>query len=129
MVGSVLGVPSAILETPIKAFAPLFSFLITLGCESVVSLAFAQWQNKPLKSLLLSGLLANLVTQPFLWVWLAVFYRMYWVALLTGEALIFLGEAMLLKLIPANHLSWRAALLLSLLMNSLSFGVGVFLAV
>lgn len=124
-----MGIPGAVLETPLTALAPLIAFWITLGCESFVLSVFAHRQNKPLKSLLLSGLLANLVTQPFLWVWLAVFYRMYWVALLTGEALIFLGEAVLLKLIPDNRLSWREAILLSLLMNSLSLGAGIFLAV
>ncbi|MCX8062617.1 MAG: hypothetical protein N3D16_08545, partial [Anaerolineales bacterium] len=117
-----MGISSAGLETPIKAFAPLFALLITLGCESLVLSVFARWQNKPLKSLLLSGLFINLATQPFLWFWLAVFYRAYGMALLCGEGLIFLGEAILLKLIPVNYLSWREAFLLSLMMNALSFG-------
>lgn len=124
-----MGIPGAVLETPLTALAPLIAFWITLGCESFVLSVFAHRQNKPLKSLLLSGLLVNALTQPLLWFWLALFYPAYWAALIFGELLIFLGEAVLLKLIPANRLSWREAILLSLLMNSLSFGAGIFLAV
>ncbi|MFN3307894.1 MAG: hypothetical protein ACK44E_01695 [Anaerolineales bacterium] len=72
--------------------------------------------------------MVNLLTQPLLWFWLAVFYRSYWIALLAGEMLIFIGEAFFIKLIPTNHLSWRGACSLSLMMNGLSFGIGLFLA-
>lgn len=129
MAGSVLGSSESILETSIKTSALLLALLITVGCESLAILAFAHRRQKSFQSLILSGLLANLVTQPFLWFWLMVFYQRYWVALLSGEVLIVLGEAIFLKLIPANHLSRQEAFLLSLLMNGVSFSAGFFLSV
>jgi len=54
-------------------------------------------------------------------------YRQYLRALLVAEGLIFVGEAMLLKRTPANRLSGREAFLLSLLMNGVSFGIGLML--
>lgn len=123
-----MGVAGVFLEASLRVFALLLALLLTLTIEGFILWFYARWQNKPLRSLLLSGLLVNLLTQPLLWFWLAVFYRSYWIALLAGEMLIFIGEALFIKLIPANHLSWRGAFSLSLVMNGLSFGIGLFLA-
>lgn len=127
MARSVLGSCGVVWEVSIKAVTPLFALLVTLICESLVILAFARWWNRPIRSLLLSGVLVNAMTQPFLWLWLAIFYRRYVIALLFAETFIVLSEAIFLKLISTRGLSWRESFLLSGAMNSLSFGVGLFL--
>ncbi len=93
--------------------------------EALVVIGFAICRRKPLKSLVLSAVFINLITQPLLTLGLGVFYRFYPQALLIGEAMIWLGEAFFLARIPANRLDWRQACVLSLMMNSLSFGVGL----
>ena len=105
----------------------LLSLLSTLALEGLVGVGFALWRKKPVKSLFLSSLLVNGITQPLLWLWLMISYRQYLRALLVAEGLIFVGEAMLLKRTPANRLSGREAFLLSLLMNGVSFGIGLML--
>jgi len=105
----------------------LLSLLITLALEGMVGIGFALCVKKPLKSLFLSSLLVNGITQPLLWLWLMIFFRQYLRALIVAEGLICVGEARLLKRLLANRLSGREALLLSLLMNGISFGIGLML--
>lgn len=107
--------------------SPLVSLFVTLACESFVGVGFALWRQKPVKSLFLSSVFVNGITQPLLWLGLMVFYRHYFRALILAEGLIFFGEAYLMKRISANRLSVQEAFLLSFLMNGLSFGVGLWL--
>lgn len=105
------------------------TLLPTLLIEGLVAAVYARWQGKPIVSILLTASLANLLTQSLLWLALTVFYRAYLPALFLAEAGIWLIETSILRLVPANRLSWREALTLSLGMNLASFGVGWFLAV
>jgi len=82
-----------------------------------------------LVSILLTASLANLLTQPPLWLALTVFYRAYLPTLLLAELGIWLVEAAILRLVPANRLAWGKALALSLGMNLVSFGIGWLLPV
>jgi len=129
MAGRILGFADlAGLQQTLKAIPLLLlSLLITLALEGMVGIGFALCVKKPLKSLFLSSLLVNGITQPLLWLWLMIFYRQYLRALIVAEGLICVGEAMLLKRLSANRLSGREALLLSLLMNGISFGIGLML--
>ncbi|PWH18940.1 MAG: hypothetical protein DDG59_04735 [Anaerolineae bacterium] len=103
--------------------------LVTLACESLVSVGFALWRKKPVARLLVSSVLVNGITQPCLWVWLAILYQEYIRSLLLAESLILLGEAVFLKQLCAPHLRWRDACLLSLAMNGMSFGIGLTLSI
>lgn len=69
------------------------------------------------------------MTQSILWVVLHLFFQSYLVTLLISEIMIWLMESLLLHLIPANHLGFKEALLLSLGMNLSSFTLGWFLPV
>lgn len=105
------------------------TLVLTLAIESVVALSYSHWQRKPLASILLTASLANLLTQPLLWLALTIFYRAYLPTLLLAELGIWLVEAAILRRIPANRLAWGEALALSLGMNLASFGIGWFLPV
>jgi hypothetical protein len=102
---------------------------LTLVVEGIIVTGYARWQGKPLVSLLLTSVLANLLTQSLLWATLNLFPEHYLITLFTAEMLIWLLESALLHLVPANRLAWREALLLSLGMNAASFGIGWFLPV
>lgn len=105
------------------------TLLPTLLIEGLVAAVYARWQGKPIVSILLTASLANLLTQSLLWLALIVFYRAYLPTLFLAEVGIWLLEGLALRIIPANRLSWREALILSLGMNLASFGVGWFLPV
>ena len=79
--------------------------------------------------MLLTLTAANIVTQCFLWLVLSVFFNSYWIALLTTEILIVLAEALAFVMVKSNRCGYREALILSLLLNSFSFGAGLFMPV
>lgn len=73
--------------------------------------------------MILVSSLANVLTQCLLWAVLSRYYEHYLVALFSAEALIWSLEALVLRLL----LPTRRAVILSLLMNGASFGLGWFL--
>lgn len=105
------------------------TLVLTLTIEGVVALSYSRWRRKPLVSILLTASLANLLTQSLLWLALTAFYRAYLPTLLLSEAIIWVVEAAILRLVPANRLAWGEAILLGLSMNLVSFGIGWFLPV
>jgi hypothetical protein len=64
-----------------------------------------------------------------LWIALNLFFQNYLVTLFLSEILIWIAESLLLYSIPANQLSIKEAILLSLEMNLTSFTLGWFLPV
>jgi hypothetical protein len=107
----------------------LVSLGITVLIEAVVALFWCRKARKPTRSILLTGLLGNVLTQVGLWALLFLAARPYWPILLSAEVGIWAVEGLLLALIPANHLALPEALRLSLWMNLISFGVGLVLPV
>lgn len=105
------------------------TLLPTLLVEGLIAAFYSHWQRKPLVSILLTASLTNLLTQSLLWLALTAFYRAYLPTLFVAEIGIWLGEAVILRLVPANRLAWNEALLLSLGMNLTSFGPGWLLPV
>ena len=107
----------------------IVTLLITSVVEGVVILGYCLWGKKPVKPVLLTSICGNLITQSFLWIVLNLFFQTYLVTLLLAEILIWIVESLLLYSIPANHLSFKQAALLSLGMNLSSFVLGLFLPV
>lgn len=104
---------------------------LTLLLELPVLIAYARWRGKPLKLWVTLGLAVNLVTQPLLWS-MAVGGGLRYFPLTTlalVEAGIWLVEAALLYLPLRRQTTFPAMLLLSLVMNALSFGLGLLLPV
>lgn len=103
---------------------------ITALVEALVALLWCRKNRKPTRSILLTSLAGNILTQAGLWtLLLMIAVRRYWAILLTAEVGIWAVEGLLLAVIPTNHLSLREALRLSLWMNLISFGVGLMLPV
>ncbi len=105
------------------------TLVITLILESAVVIAYALWAKKSIKPILATSICGNLITQSLLWIVLNLFFQNYVVTLFTSEILIWIAESLLLYSIPANHLSFKEAILLSLGMNLTSFTLGWFLPV
>lgn len=105
------------------------SLVITVLIEGAVVYAYCTWRRQPLLSLLVTSVIANLITQPLLWVTLNVFFRSYLATLFVAEAAIWLLESLLIYFPNKHQLTGAHALVLSLCMNVLSFSVGWFLPV
>lgn len=102
---------------------------ITIVIEGVVCLVYTLWQKKPVRPILITSVLANLITQSLLWIALNIFFQHYMVTLLIAEILIWLIEGLLFYVSGLNRLNAKESLLLSLAMNLSSFGVGLLLPI
>jgi hypothetical protein len=107
----------------------IIALLITLLLEGAIAFGYCGWRNKPVQPILLTSIGINLITQSLLWLTLNLFFRHYLITLIVAEILIWLMEGALLYFVPANRLRFANALLLSLGMNLVSFGIGWFLPV
>jgi hypothetical protein len=105
------------------------SLLATIVIEAAIVLAYALWKKRPAGRLLLTSILANLLTQSMLWIVLNFFYARYLTALFISEFFVWLIESAILRYFPGNQLKWREAILLSFVMNLASFSFGWFLPV
>ena len=102
---------------------------LTFLIEGLLILLYTRWRTHPPASLLAGVLLANLLTQPvFLFSLLA---RPTWNFLWLGvaELGIWLVEAGVLHFTQRKTLSFKEALALSLLLNAVSFGLGLLLPI
>ena len=107
----------------------IFTLLVTIIVEAVVVMGYSLWGRKLLLPILLTTILANLITQSLLWIVLNLFFQHYLVSLYSAEILIWIIESLLLYRIPANQLYLREAAILSLSMNLASFAFGWFLPI
>jgi hypothetical protein len=105
----------------------IVTLIITILSEGVIISGYCIWRGKPLGPILLTSIVANLITQSFLWVILNLFFQHYLAILLIAEIFIWLFESFLLYRFPANQIGLKEAALLSLCMNMASFGFGWFL--
>jgi len=97
--------------------------------EGGLVFVYSRWREKPTRSILLTSLLANLITQSLLWSALLLFFRHYWLVLIVMEIFIWLVESLIFYRIRANQLTLKEAMSLSLAINLASFGAGLFLPV
>jgi len=107
----------------------IITILITITVESVVVIIYSRWHAKLFRPILISSIIANLLTQPFLWIVLNFFFQHYLVALCIAEILIWMIESYWLYRFPTNQLRLPEAALLSLFMNLMSFATGLFLPI
>lgn len=105
------------------------TMLATILMEGCVVFTYCVWRKKPAGKLLGTSLLVNVLTQVVLWAVLRIFFQYYLITLFVSEVLIWLGESLLLYYLVKEQLKLFEAFLLSLCMNTVSFGVGWFLPV
>jgi hypothetical protein len=111
----------------------IYSLPITILIEGLVCLAYCIWSKKPVLSILITSVIANLITQSLLWIGLNIFFQYYLLTLLIAEILIWLiegfifysfsqltmsrlknvslsdSEGSLRQQVRDSHLHWRAA--------------------
>jgi hypothetical protein len=97
------------------------SLIITLILELITALVFALIKKVP-KKILLAVLIGNVISVPLLWILVS---RFYW-TLFPAEIIVVVFEAWLIKLFSQGKLNWKMCLLLSFIMNLISFLVGPF---
>jgi hypothetical protein len=107
----------------------IVTILITILLEGGIALGYCVWQRKPVQPILFTSVSMNLITQSLLWTLLILFFRQYLLTLFLAELGIWLIEGAVLYFVRANKLRFTDALVLSLGMNLVSFGVGWFLPV
>jgi hypothetical protein len=107
----------------------IVTLVITILIEGAIVIGYSNWRKKPLRPILLTSIVANIITQSLLWIVLNLFFQHYLITLLTAEILIWMIEGSLFYYIPANQLRFTEAFLLSLSMNFLSFALGWWLLV
>lgn len=101
--------------------AMLVSLIITLILELITALVFALIKKAP-KKILLGVLIGNVISVPLLWL---VVSRFDW-TLFPAEIFVVIFEAWLIKLFSRGKLTWQMCLLLSFIMNLVSFLFGPF---
>ena len=116
-------------KTTQKTKSVIITLVITILIEALLVVWFANYYSKPVSSLLLSSMLANIFTQSLLWLTLAFSPLDYLITLIFTEICIFLIEAFILFIIFTNQLTFRQALVLSLGINLASFTIGWFIPV
>ena len=107
----------------------LSTILLSLLIEGTVTCVVTYLIRKPTFSILITICGASLFTQCLLWAILLLFPQHYLSTLFIVEILIWLIEAIILRVVPKNQLSWHEALWFSLIINGVSFGIGLFLRV
>jgi hypothetical protein len=121
------------LSLPLLDVGTAYSFapLVTLVIEGVVVLIYAVASQRHVFVWLTQVLVVNMVTQPALWLLVASqrAHLPYALILFLAEPMIWLGEAALLYLLQGKQLSFKRALILSLILNVISVGVGLLLPV
>jgi hypothetical protein len=108
----------------------LFSSAIPLSAaiELALGWAYTLWRKLRKRMVLTMILIANVVTSLALWILLTGgLSESTWVGLLIGEGLIWLVEAAVLYVPMRKTIKIGEALLLSLVLNAVSFGVGLLL--
>jgi hypothetical protein len=107
----------------------IITLVITIFVEGVVAIGYSIGRKKPLRPILFTSIVANLITQSLLWIVLNLYFQHYFLTLLIAEIFIWLVESVLLSYFPANQLQFADAVLLALLMNLASFAFGWLLPV
>jgi hypothetical protein len=107
----------------------ILTLVITILVEGIIASGYSIWRKKPLGPILSTSIVANLITQSFLWVVLNLFFQHYLITLLITEIFIWIVEGCVLCYVPANQLTFTEAISLSLSMNLFSFALGCVLPI
>jgi hypothetical protein len=102
---------------------------ITIILEGAVGLGYSNWRKKPVLSIFITSVIANLITQSLLWIALNMFFQHYLLVLSVAEILIWLVESLIFHGFRPNHLGVGESLFFSLIINLSSFGLGLLLPI
>jgi hypothetical protein len=119
----IVAVPSLLVSLILtRGLAPTLISELTLG------VIYAVWRKHPKVLFLTVILLLNLITQPALWLTVSGFNGRYPViVVLLAEMVVWLAESVGLYLALRKRIGFGEALLVSLVLNATSFGIGLLL--
>jgi hypothetical protein len=100
------------------------SFAITLALEALIILIFVLFKKVP-KRIFLGLLIGNIISVPFVW-FVSYIFPLAGIIYI-AEAIVVVFEAWIFRIFSRRALSWKMALLISLLINIVSFFLGPFL--
>ncbi len=118
------------LISPLIFVNPIYikSLLLTLALELAVALGYALWRKRPIAYVFTITLLMNLLTWiPFRVILGNLSASQYLAGSAIGEVVIWLVEAGVLAFALRKQVTIKEALLLSLVLNLVSFGIGLLL--
>lgn len=101
---------------------------MTTGIETLIILAFFSFPNNnrnrlvSVKRIILTGVVASGTTLPFVWYVFPLFIQNRTDLIIIAELFAFIAEIPIIK--RFLHISWRKAMIVSLLANSTSFLFG-----
>jgi predicted permease len=96
---------------------------LTLAVEAPLVIWLGHRLQRSIHRSIIAGLLPSLLTHPLAWqIWSRLSPHGYIEAIALIEVAVFLIEAVVLRLLL--HLTWRQALMVSMLANTASVGVG-----
>ena len=102
----------------------ILTLVVTILVEGIIVSGYSIWRKKPLGPILFTSIVANLITQSFLWIVVNLFFQHYLVILMAAEVFIWIIEGFVLCYVSSNQLTFTEAISLSLSMNLLSFALG-----
>ncbi|MBN2528020.1 MAG: hypothetical protein JXR76_16640 [Deltaproteobacteria bacterium] len=101
------------------------AFLLTLTLEAPVYIWLGRQYASVIKAAA-AGALGSCVTHPLLWFVWRPFFDDYLLYVISGEIIVFLVEAVILRII-IREMPFSKALSISLLANATSYGIGLLL--
>ncbi len=121
--GWTLAIPSVLISIVLTS-----GLIPTLLVELILGVVYAIWRKLPKALFLTVLLLLNLITQPALWLTVSGFSGRYPIfAVLIAEMVVWLAEAAGISLALRKRIGFGEALLVSLVLNAASFGIGLLL--
>lgn len=122
-----------VLSVPLIDLGSTFSLapLVTIAVEGLIVTIYAAIRRRNAFAWLTYVLVVNMVTQAVLWplIGLQRSYTSYVTTMMVAEPLIWLAEAGLLYLLRGGRLAVKIALLVSLVLNAVSLGMGLLVPV
>jgi hypothetical protein len=122
-----------VLSIPLIDLGTTFSLapLVTIAVEGVIVLVYAAVRQRNVFAWLTYILAVNVVTQAVLWPVIGSqrSYTSHLTTMMIAEPLIWLAEAGLLYLLRGGRLAVKIALLVSLVLNAVSLGIGLLVPV
>jgi hypothetical protein len=102
---------------------------LTTIIELILGWLYAKWKERKESMVLTTVLVANLLTTFWFWSFSTSsgIYHASWSKLFVGEIMVCLVEAVILYVAMRKSIKFGEALLVSLVLNAISFGVGLLL--
>lgn len=106
----------------------IYAFVFTLAIEGFMSLVYLKYTKTPVKKIVYGVLLANVFTHPLFVMASTIFaYKMTTIIML--ETIVWLVEAWIVNKVQGKQFPFKTILILTIILNAASFGIGLLLPI